>query len=369
MGRYLGLIVKATRLCNLRCTYCHDWRSGPNQTMGFPVLARMTARALADPGHDTVEFMWHGGEPTVLPRKFYERAVYLQARLRRPGQTVHNTLQSNGTRIDGAWAQFFREFRFRVSVSLDGPPAVHDRYRRYASGRPSFEDVRRGLDALRENDVPISVLMVIDRGALELGPDAVFDFFLKEGITHYGLLAAKPTNHPDAPPGTPTSHYVTPAEMNRFLRAYFDRWLAHGDPSIWVREFDGLLKRLSGRDSSVCTLAGDCFGRYYLVEPDGQVAHCDLFDGDPAYTVGNVLTDSFASFRNGPALVPLRASNKDALSAMRACPDFGVCNGWCPHERYTASRHDPQYTADCCGLRDLIGHMRNRLGVAAPAAP
>jgi uncharacterized protein len=369
VGRYLGLIVKATRLCNLRCTYCHDWRSGPNQTMSFPVLAHMTARALADPTHDTVEFMWHGGEPTVLPRSFYERAVYLQSRLRRPGQTIHNTLQTNGTRIDSAWAQFFREFQFRVSVSLDGPPAVHDRYRRYVSGRPSFDDVRRGLDALRENDVPISVLMVIDRGALELGPDVIFDFFVEEGITHYGLLAAKPTNQPDAPAGTPTSHYVTPAEMNQFLRAYFDRWLAHGDPSIWVREFDGLLKRLSGRDSSVCTLAGDCFGRYYLVEPDGPVAHCDLFVGDPSYTVGNVLTDSFASFRNGPALVPLRTSNNHALSAMRDCPDFGVCNGWCPHERYTASRHDPGHTSDCCGLRDLISHMRNRLGVVTATAP
>jgi uncharacterized protein len=202
MGRYLGLIVKATRLCNLRCTYCHDWRSGPNQTMSFPVLANLTARALADPMHDTVEFMWHGGEPTVLPRAFYERAVYLQARLRRPGQVIHNTVQTNGTRIDDAWARFFRDFGFRVAVSLDGPPAVHDRYRRYVSGRSSFDDVRRGLKTLRENGIPLSVLMVIDRGAIELGPDAIFDFFVEEGITHYGLIAAKPTNQPSAAAGT-----------------------------------------------------------------------------------------------------------------------------------------------------------------------
>ena len=365
MGRYLGLIVKATRLCNLRCSYCHDWRSGPNQTMRFPALAQLTARALADPSHDTVEFIWHGGEPTVLPRSFYERAVYLQARLRRPGQTIRNSLQSNGTRIDKAWAQFFRDFRFRVSVSLDGPPAVHDRYRRYASGRPSFDDVRRGLDTLRDNGVPISVLMVIDRTALEMGPDPIFDFFVREGITNYGLLAAKPENHPDAPPNTPVPHYVTAAEMSRFLRGYFDRWLDHGDPSIRVREFDGLLKRLEGRGAGVCTLAGDCFGRYYLVEPDGEVAHCDLFIGDPGYTVGNVFTDSFASFRDGPALVQLRGSNDRALTAMRDCPDFGVCNGWCPHERYIASRHDPAYTTECCGLRELISHMRERLAVTA----
>ena len=25
------LVMKATRLCNLRCTYCHAWKEGPNQ--------------------------------------------------------------------------------------------------------------------------------------------------------------------------------------------------------------------------------------------------------------------------------------------------------------------------------------------------
>jgi uncharacterized protein len=367
VGRYLGLIVKATRLCNLRCSYCHDWRSGSNQIMSFPVLAQLTARALGDPTHEVVEFIWHGGEPTLLTHSFYERAVYLQARLRRPGQTIRNSLQTNGTRLDSSWAGFFRDFQFRVSVSLDGPPAVHDRHRRYVSGRPSFEDVRRGLHELRDNGVPISVLMVIDRETIELGPDPIFDFFLEEGINNYGLLAAKPTNQPDAPSGTPAPHYVTPAEMCRFLSAYFDRWVAHGDPSIRIREFDGLLNRLSDRRADVCTLAGDCFGRYYLVEPDGEVAHCDLFVGDPAYTVGNVLTDSFSSFRDGPAIFRLRGSNDRALAAMRRCPDFGICNGWCPHERYVASRHYSGFTGDCCGLRELIHHMRERLAVTMSA--
>ena len=38
------LIIKATRLCNLRCTYCHDWDVGVDQTMPFDVLATMTAK-------------------------------------------------------------------------------------------------------------------------------------------------------------------------------------------------------------------------------------------------------------------------------------------------------------------------------------
>jgi uncharacterized protein len=367
MGQYLGLIVKATRRCNLRCAYCHDWKSGRDQTMTFDVLASMTAKALADPTHDAVEFIWHGGEPTALPRSFYERALYVQARFRRPGQTVRNSVQTNGTLLDGDWVRFLRDHEFEVSVSLDGPPEVHDRYRRYASGRPSFVDVRRGLDLLRAHDLRTSVLMVIDQGALALGVDAIFDFFVEQGITDYGLLAAKPVNHPDAEPGTPVPHYVTPAEMNGFLCAYFDRWLAHGDPGIRVREFDGLLHRLAHRRATTCTLAGGCLGRYYLVEPGGDVAHCDLFLGDPAYTVGSVLTDTFASFRSGSTLQLLRQANDQALSALRGCPEFGVCNGWCPHERYVAYRHDPGFSASCCGLSGLISHIRDRVPQLSPS--
>jgi uncharacterized protein len=365
MGRALALIVKATRLCNLRCAYCHDWRSGPDQTMPFPVLAHLAAKALQDPAYDSVEFIWHGGEPTVLPHAFYEKAVHLQARFGRPGQRVANSLQTNCTRIDAKWARFFRDFRFDVSISLDGPPGLHDAHRPYVSGRPSSADVMRGVEVLREHGVPLSALMVVDRAALALGPDPIFDFFVAQGIDHYGLLAAKPVNVPGAAPGTPAAHYVTPSEMNRFLCAYFDRWVAHGDPRIRVREFAGLLDRLDGRPSRVCTLAGSCFGRYYLVEPDGTVAHCDLFDGDPAYTLGDVLSGSFASFAAGPAMGALRSAREGELADMVACPDFAVCHGWCPHERYTASRHDPSCTPDCCGLRDLITHMRKRLNASA----
>src|SRR5271154_1121486 len=106
--RSVSLIVKATRLCNLRCTYCHDWAVGPDQTMAFDVLAHMTAAALQDPEHGTVDFIWHGGETTLLPISFYQRAMALQARFRRRGQTVHNIIQTNCTRLTPEWARFLR---------------------------------------------------------------------------------------------------------------------------------------------------------------------------------------------------------------------------------------------------------------------
>ena len=79
----ISLIVKATRLCNLRCHYCHDWRVGHDQVMPFEVMLSLIARALQEPGRHNVEFIWHGGETTLLPLSFYEKAIFLQSQFRR----------------------------------------------------------------------------------------------------------------------------------------------------------------------------------------------------------------------------------------------------------------------------------------------
>jgi len=347
---HVGLIVKGTRLCNLRCTYCHDWSAAPDQTMGFPVLAAMTHAALRDPEHTSVEFIWHGGETTLLPIKFYQKAVLLQQRLRRRDQRVTNSIQTNATRITDDWARFFKDYDFSVGVSIDAMPEIHDRDRRYVSGRKSFSDVIDGIAVLRAHGVAFGALMVVDQETINIGPDRVFDAFLDLGIKNYGLLAAKPVNQPDATAPAHAEHYVDPRTMNTFLIALYDRWRSHGDKGILIRELNGIERRLRNAAPHHCTLEGDCFGRYFMVEPNGDVAHCDVFVGDPRYTLGNVLRESFSQMRSEERLSAIRDENERALAVMRQCPDFRVCNGWCPHERYTSLRHDAAFREECCGL-------------------
>jgi uncharacterized protein len=365
---FASLIVKATRLCNLRCSYCHDWRVGRDQTMSFRVLAGVIAAALREPSHRSVEFIWHGGETTVLPISFYEKAIFLQARFRRPGQLIQNTIQTNGTRLTADWVHFLRSNEFAVGVSLDGPPSIHDVHRRYGSGRSSFSDVMAGIQLLKNADVPFTVLMVIDETALELGPDHIFDFFLAHDVRSYGLLAAKPDNQPHPVPGTAVAHYTPPAAINHFLARLYDRWLEHGDPEIKIRDLEAIRSRLRSSGDLMCVFGGGCIGHYFLVEPNGDVAHCDLFQGDDRYSLGNLLRDGFARLRCSENITAIKRENEQSLARLRACPEFPVCQGWCPHERYTAFRHDPLYREDCCGLRDLIVHVRSRLD-SEPSRP
>ena len=356
------LILKATRWCNLRCTYCHDWRAGKDQAMTFEVMARVIAAALHDPQHEAVHFIWHGGEPTMLPTAYYAKALLVQSVFRRRGQRVKNSIQTNATRLTPEWCQFFRQNDFSVGVSIDGPPEIHDRQRVHVSGRPTWDEVSRGIKTLQAYEVPHGVLMVVDAEALEAGPKRVFEFFVAQGIKKYGLIAAQPPNIPDAPPGTPARHYTDPGKMNKFLAGMFDCWLAHGDRQIRIRELESLRTQIAGESPGCCLFAGGCLTNYYMVEPNGDVSHCDEFVGDPAYTLGNVCSQrDFSSFRASRTMATLQEGNAQSLLSMQMCEEFQICNGWCPHERYVSRRHNLQHSDRCCGLRELIQHIRARM--------
>ncbi len=68
-----------------------------------------------------VKFIWHGGEPTIPGVEYYRRVIEICEELRRPGQTITHSLQTNATLLNDEWAVFFRDNRFGVGVSIDGP--------------------------------------------------------------------------------------------------------------------------------------------------------------------------------------------------------------------------------------------------------
>jgi serine-type anaerobic sulfatase-maturating enzyme len=116
-----------------------------------------------------------------------------------------------------------------------------------------------------------------------------------------------------------------------------------------IRQLEALRRRISGEEARLCTLAGACIGKHFLVEPNGDFAHCDLFLGDPAYTVGNVYESDFRAILQSHALIRLRHIEEGNQQSMSRCPYHDVCNGGCPHDRYIAIKYDPKYNEECCG--------------------
>nr|WP_275938598.1 radical SAM protein [Pectobacterium brasiliense] len=99
-----------------------------------------------------VDFPWQGGEPTLLGIDFFREAVRLQNKYRGTKQ-INNFFQTNGTNIDDDWARFLKENQFLVGLSIDGDRISNDAHRLTRAGKSTFDDVMKGLEALKRHKV------------------------------------------------------------------------------------------------------------------------------------------------------------------------------------------------------------------------
>ena len=354
------LAKPAGPLCNLACGYCFylDKRGlfpAPGRLrMADAVLEAFTRQYLAaqPPGTREVQFSWQGGEPTLMGLSFFRRALGLQRRYARPGIRIANALQTNGTLLDDEWGRFLREHEFLVGISVDGPQALHDAWRRDSRGRGSFRAVMRGVEVLRRHGVAFNTLTVV-HGRNGSRAREVYDFLTQIGSTFLQFI---PLVEP-APGGGVSERSVAPQQYGRFLARVFDAWLEAGHVgSVFVREFETILGLLAGGPAGLCVHAEAC-GRALALEHDGQVFACDHFvDGE--HRLGSVLEEGLAALVDGERQTAFGTAKRRALpAACLACAWLPLCRGGCPKDRLARSPDgETGLNHLCAGYRLFFEH-------------
>ena len=153
--------------CNIDCAYCFFLSKEalyPNdkQRMSEATLDAYIQQLLEAHRTPEVTVAWQGGEPTLMRLEFFERAVELVEKHRRPGQSVRQTFQTNGLLLDDAWCAFFKKHNFLIGLSVDGPREMHDAYRRDRRGQGTFDLVMKGWRHLREHGVEFNILCTVN---------------------------------------------------------------------------------------------------------------------------------------------------------------------------------------------------------------
>ena len=348
-GRGICAIVKFTRLCNLRCVYCHDWAAGVGHTMPFDVQLRLFEKLFGPPEHRRVTVVWHGGEPMMIGRRNALRVLFLERWFQRPGQRLLNSMQTNGTLINADWIQFLRHFGIRTSLSIDGPAEVHDHTRPQVHGRPTFDKSLRGLRLLQEAGLLAGVLIVVTPQLLDFGAERLVAFLRESNIRSIELLPLRPDNNS----AQPLDHSAA-QDFVGFLWAVDRARVEQGEHNLYVRTLDTALSALAGQAARHCEFGGNCAGDFFSIDPAGDVSHCDKYLGDSDYRLGNLRSHNFDEMRRGEAMGRISAEIDAGLEAMKSCQYFRYCNGWCPHEHYLNTRPESSDRVDCCGLGGLF---------------
>ncbi|MEZ5208333.1 MAG: anaerobic sulfatase maturase [Acidimicrobiales bacterium] len=361
-------------ICNLDCTYCFFLSKealypGDRFRMRDDVLETYLRQLLESQAGPEVTVAWQGGEPTLMGVEFFRRVVALVDELRRPGQVVHHTIQTNATLLTDEWCALLAEHRFLVGVSIDGPPAMHDAYRVDKRGGPTFAKVRQGYDLLVAHGVDVNVLTTV-HAANQDHPLEVYRFLRDELGARY--LQLIPIVERDNDTGfqegdTVTERSVDPDAWGRFLVAIFDEWVRRDVGTVFVNHFDAALASWVGAPPAVCIFGETC-GDAVALEHNGDVYSCDHFV-EPAHLLGNVTQTHLVELLASPQQRAFGDAKRDTLPAYcRSCEVRFACHGECPKNRFTRTPDgEDGLNYLCAGYKAFFGHIDGCMHLMADA--
>ena len=374
-------------ICDIRCDYCFYlekralFPEHEHYRMPDDVLAAYIRQYVESQPTPVVEFVWHGGEPTLPGIEFFRRVVELQ----RPylgKKEIRNSLQTNGLRLDDAWCEFFKTNDFFIGISLDGPQEIHDRYRRDKAGEGTFERVMQGVQLLQKHEVEFNVLACVARDTARQ-PLEVYRFFKDKGIRYIqftpiverlpdqqamaqGLWLAPPAQlEQEEPNRAVTPWTVEPEAYGDFLIAIYEDWVREDVGDVFVMNFEWALNAWLGEPSPVCIFARQC-GRAVAMEHDGSVFACDHYVY-PEYLLGNVLTDDLGDMVERSVANGFGPHKERTLPRYcRECEVKTACWGGCPKHRFgMAPDGEPGLHYLCAGYRKFFRHIRKYLRAMA----
>jgi uncharacterized protein len=322
-----------------------------------------------------VTIAWQGGEPTLMGLDFFRRSVEIAQKYLRPGQRAVHTIQTNGTKLDEEWAAFFKEHGFLVGISIDGPREIHDTYRVTRGGRGSFDQVMRGLDALRAAEVDWNALTTIHAANAGRGRE-VYCFLRDECGARFVQFIPIIERVPEAEAdGTVpwsswrdrplyvqegkavTSRSISGEGYGRFLVEVFEEWVRRDVGEVYVQMFDVALANWYGEPPSLCIHCETC-GNALALEHNGDLYSCDHFV-EPGYLLGNIAEHDMIELIASPRQRQFGLDKRETLP--QYCLDCDVrfaCHGGCPKDRFISTPDgEDGLNYLCPGYKLFFGHV------------
>lgn len=371
--RSFSLMVKvAGSLCNLHCSYCYyrdkektDQEKSTSQSrfcMSEEVLDTVIHQYIDSQPQEKIEFIWHGGEPTLLGVDYFKHIVSLQKKYAQ-GKIIINSLQTNGTLIDDEWAEFLSENHFLCGLSVDGPQEFHDRHRTTADGKGSWEKVANAAKLFNKYETEFNILAVVNASnATE--PLKVYHFLKSLGsrfiqltpIVEFRTVDGQLVNHHHGMV-SPFAENVDAEAWGLFLCRIFDEWVRCDVGEIFVNIFDNTLSGYVHQSVGLCSMAKYC-ATGLVVTHLGDVYSCDHFIA-PSYRLGNVMDNNLMDLAKGDQQLFFEEDKYMYLSGeCQSCVYFNICGGDCPKNRFSFTEKGVCKSLLCEGFKKFFHHSK-----------
>lgn len=315
----MHLLVATTWHCNLACSYCFVESSRRERHDGrmSPAIAARVVEALdelVDP-RASVFIHLYGGEPlTNLPAM---AAMVESAARRRPKRFAFG-ITTNGTTATDEAIELLARGEFEISLSIDGPPEIHDTCRRTPQGAATHARVIAFLGAIRERTRCRVRGSAVIRPGWTLAQASVYLHSL--GVDTFKAQIAR------VPPGSPFQLSIQ--ERQQYLRdleavaSDVTKALDEGRTPADGRFTSRILQLLRGaRRAAFCSVGDRQFG----ILPSGHVVPCVLIHPVEAIW-GHIEDDPRTWLAEGRRWRESRQLRHECS----ACDQLDLCAGGCP---------------------------------------
>jgi uncharacterized protein len=344
--------------------------SRPND-MGLDIV-RLFAECVGDYARtkqlDSINIIFHGGEPLLLGVRYLEQAVQLiSSNLPSYCHPIFS-LQSNGSLLNRDFVEVLCQYNISISISLDGGRIPQDRHRIFANGLSSFDTVHRNIKTFLHSPEARQlfggILAVVD---LRNEPLEVFDFL--SSLTTSGLDFLLPDGtHENPPPGITDKDFKYNSKYASWLIPIFDRWFANGKRKPSIRFFENILALLFGVVKSNVEGIGDQCLSLLTVETDGEIRDSDVLSvsyehaarfGEGVYLGKGCFERLLNSegFRRQEYLYLPEALSREC----QVCDWRSICGGGLVPHRYSNKQKYDNPSIYCGNLKFFFSHIRTKM--------
>jgi uncharacterized protein len=322
-----ALSLAVAQKCNLGCNYCYAQGGGfggPATDMPLETALASVDLLFADvaPG-ERVNLAFLGGEPLLNRPVIRAATVRARALAAERGAEVSFSLTTNGTRVTPDDGDFFEEYGFAVTVSLDGIGHVHDRLRPFLGGQGSYDRIIERVTPLLAKQRRMQVSARVTVTPTNLGLREIMDEFIALGFFGVGF---SPLLHSPVGNGELDRRYLS-ALLDQMLDCgtEFERQVVAGRRYPFTNAVTAMREIHRGTHRPYPCGAG---AGYLGVAANGTLAACHRFVGDDSAAFGSVAE----GVDRRRQLAWLEERHVHRQEPCRTCWARYLCGGGCHHE-------------------------------------
>ena len=327
----ITVILRPTDRCNVSCVYCSSYKTQTAAEMSPGFIEKLYDKLFSyakSTGIRQICFLWHGGEPLMMSKKFYTQAWELFKKS--DAVAVKHLIQTNLLNLDEEWIDLFR--RFDVSLGTSADPI--DDIRIFKDGRQQYHAWLDKLMLVCESGLSVGIVFTVTSKHLERSKE-IYGFFKNIQSLSPSTVGVK--INPVYSAGKAAIEggrelAIGSGEYGIFLCKLWELWDRDGR----IFPISPFKEWLNPKELS-CEFAGHCHEKFLSIDGNGDVYNCARF-ADSGIKFGNILNNDFISIMNHPARLKLVERN-EALRRGECgdCDLWEYCHGGCPYfaEIYT----------------------------------